>query len=182
MLHIAFLMSHVTGHTSHVTRHMSHVTRYMSHITNHKFQVTCHKFQVTSHKFYVTRDLKATEIWGSNPLRRRRTRMNIYTFDIFTNHCMEVEEYEEPGIKGLKFHYLTTGPLNLPESSHMAIVKEAIRNISSLYIISNWWTGFSSWEDISGLLRSGVKLPIHTVVMEVNRRLEKIEHGEETAG
>ena len=56
--------------------------------------------------------------------------MNINTFDIFTNHCMEVEEYEEPGIKGLKFHYLTNGPLNLPESSHMAIVKEAIRNIS----------------------------------------------------
>ena len=77
------------------------------------------------------------EIWGSNSLRVI-TRMNIYTFDIFTNHCMEVEEYEEPGIKGLKFHYLTCGPLNLPESSHMAIVKEAIRNISSLSIISNW--------------------------------------------
>ena len=117
------------------------------------------------------------EIWGSNPLRIK-TNKNIYKFDIFTNHCMEVEEYEEPGIKGLKFHYLTTGPLNLPESSHMAIVKEAVRNISSLSIISNWWTGFSSWEDFSGLLRSGVKLPIHTVVMEVNRRLEKIEHGD----
>ena len=34
---------------------------------------------------------------------------NEHTFDIFTNHCMDVEEYEEPGIRGLKFHYLTTG-------------------------------------------------------------------------
>ena len=58
--------------------------------------------------------------------------MNIYTFDIFTNNSMDVEEYQEPGIRGLKFHYFTIGPLNLPESSNMAIVKEAVRNISSL--------------------------------------------------
>ena len=106
------------------------------------------------------------EIWGSIPLTV-----------IFTNHCMGVEEYEEPGIRGLKFHDLTTGPLNLPESSHMVIIKEAVRSISSLSIMSNWWTGFSSWEDFSGLLRSGIKLPIHTVEMEVNRRLERISSG-----
>ena len=103
--------------------------------------------------------------------------MNIYTFDIFTNHCMDVEEIYEPGRYGLKFHYLEIGPLNLPESSHMAIVKEAVWNISSLSIPSNWWTGFSSWEDFFGLLRSGTNLPIHTVVMDMNRRLEIIESG-----
>ena len=116
------------------------------------------------------------EFWGSIPLTAI-TRMNIYTFDIFTNHCTDVEEYEEPGIRGLKFHYLTTGPLNLPEASHMVIIKEGVRSISSLSIISNWWTEFSSWEDFSGLLRAGMKLPMHTVVMEVNRRLERISSG-----
>ena len=116
------------------------------------------------------------EIWGSIPLTVTR-RMNIYTFDIFIDQCCDVERYEEPGRSGMKFHYLTTGPLNLPESSHMAIIKEAVRSISSLCITSNWWTGFSSWEDFSGLLRSGIKLPIHTVVNEINRRLEKISSG-----
>ena len=66
--------------------------------------------------------------------------------------------------------------MNLPESSHMAIVKEAVCNISSFFIPSNWWTGFKSWEDFFGLLQSGTNLPIHTVV-SMNRRLERIESG-----
>ena len=83
------------------------------------------------------------EILGSNPHRLWR-RMNIYTFDIFTNHCIEVEEIDEPGSNGLKSHYLEIGPLNFPESSQMAIVKVAVWNISSISIPSKWWTGFSS--------------------------------------
>ena len=68
------------------------------------------------------------EILSSNCHRLRRKR-NIYTFDIFPNHCMDVEEIDEPGRNGLKFHYLEIGPLNLPESNHMAVW-----NISSLSI------------------------------------------------
>ena len=34
------------------------------------------------------------DILGSNPLSLRR-RMNIYTFDIFTNHCIAVEDIDE---------------------------------------------------------------------------------------
>ena len=91
------------------------------------------------------------EIRGSIPLTVT-SRMNIYTFDIFTNHCMDVEEYEEPGIRGLKFHYLTTGPLNLPESSHIAIVKEAIRIISSLSISLYHYLKLVNWILIMGRL------------------------------
>ena len=58
--------------------------------------------------------------------------MSIYTFDIFTNYFMDVEEIDEPGGYGLKFHHLIIGPLNLPESSHMALVKEDVWNISIL--------------------------------------------------
>ena len=37
-----------------------------------------------------------------------------------------------PGRNGLKFHYLEIEQLNLPDSSHMVIVKEAVWNISTL--------------------------------------------------
>ena len=103
--------------------------------------------------------------------------MNIYTFDIFTNHWIAVEEMNEPGKIGFFLYHLEIGPLNLPESFHLEIVKEAVRNISSMRIPSNWWTGFSSWEDYFGLLRTGSKLPIHSVVMDVNRKLERIKSG-----
>ena len=42
---------------------------------------------------------------------------------------------------------------------------------------SNPRTEFSSWEDFFVNLRTGIKLPIHTVVMEANRRLKRIECG-----
>ena len=82
-------------------------------------------------------------------------RMNIYTFDIFTNHCIAVEDIDEVDRIGFYLHHVEVGPLNLPELSHLKIVKEAIWNISSLSIPSNWWTGFSSWEDYFGILRTG---------------------------
>ena len=110
------------------------------------------------------------EILDSNPHGLQR-RMNIYTFDIFTNHCMDVEEIDEPGRYGLRFHYLEIWLFNLPDFSHMAIVKEAVWNISSLSILSNWWTGFLTWQDFFLLLRKGTNLPIHSVVLDVNRIL-----------
>ena len=46
--------------------------------------------------------------------------MNIYTFDIFTNYCIAVEEIDETDIIiGLNFHYLEIRPLNFPEPSHL---------------------------------------------------------------
>ena len=114
------------------------------------------------------------EVVSSNPQGLRR-RMNTYTFDIFTKHWIGIEEIHEPHRFVISYHRLEVGPLNLPESFHLAIVKEAIRSISSLSIPSEWWTGFSSWR--IGLLRSGIGLPIHSVVQEIKRRLETIENG-----
>ena len=78
-----------------------------------------------------------------------------------------------------EFHlrHLEVGPLNLPEPFHLAVVKEAVWNISSLPIPSKWWTGFSTWEDFYGLLRTGTTLPMHSVVHEINKRFERIERG-----
>ena len=114
------------------------------------------------------------EVVSSNPQGLRR-RMNIYIFDIFTKHWIRIEEIHEPNRFVISYHHLKVGPLNLPESFHLAIVKEAVRSISSLSIPSEWWTGFSSWR--IGLLRTGRGLPIHSVVQEIKRRLERIENG-----
>ena len=61
------------------------------------------------------------EIWGSNPHIIWR-RMNIYTFYIFTNHCIAVEEIDETHIIGFHLHHLEIGPLYLPEPSHLKII------------------------------------------------------------
>ena len=98
------------------------------------------------------------QISSSNP-HRLRIRMNIYSFDVFTNHCIAVEDIDEVDRIGFYLHHVEIGPLNLPQASHLKIVKEAVWNISTLSIASNCLTGFSSWEDY-------FKLPIHSVVME----------------
>ena len=55
-------------------------------------------------------------------------------------------------------------------------VRAAIRSISSSPVPLNWWTEFSSWQDFRALLRTGSRLSIHTVVENVNRKLEAIEN------
>ena len=40
----------------------------------------------------------------------------------------------------------------------------------------NWWTEFSSWQDFRALLHTGNRLSIHTVVENLNRKLEAIEN------
>ena len=103
--------------------------------------------------------------------------MNIYTFDIFSNYWTAVESYDGPFRYNYMFDDLKVGPLNLPEVLNLAIIKEAVLGISTHSIPSAWWTGFSSWEDYFGLLRTGTKLPMHSVVVELNRNLEKIVSG-----
>ena len=63
-------------------------------------------------------------------------RMNIYTFDIFTNDCIAVEHIEVDRV-GFYLHHVEIGPLNLPKPSHLKIIKEAVKNISTLSIASN---------------------------------------------
>ena len=39
----------------------------------------------------------------------------------------------------------------------------------------NWWTEFSSWQDLRALRRTGSKLSIHRIVENLNQELEAIE-------
>ena len=61
-------------------------------------------------------------------------RMNSYTLDIFTNHCIAVEVIDEVDRIGFYLHHVEIGPLNLPELFHLKLVEEAIWNILSLSI------------------------------------------------
>ena len=53
--------------------------------------------------------------------------INIYTFHIFTNHCIAVEEIDETDIIGFHLHHLEIGPLYLPEPSHLKIGANVVR-------------------------------------------------------
>ena len=57
----------------------------------------------------------------------------------------------------------------------MNIVRAAVRSISSSLIPLNWWTDFSSWQDFRALLRTGTRLPMHTVVENLNQIFEAME-------
>ena len=103
--------------------------------------------------------------------------MNIYTYNVFINHYITVEKTTENNRLITQLQYPEIGPFNMPEPTHFKEIKEALQNITLTPIISNWWTDFSSWEDFHGLFRTGTKLSMHSVVIEVNTRLKAINQG-----
>ena len=46
----------------------------------------------------------------------------LYICNIFTNHCIAVEEIYEANRIGFQLHQLEIGPLCLPEPSHLKII------------------------------------------------------------
>ena len=103
--------------------------------------------------------------------------MNIYIYNLFINHYITVEKITENNRLITRLQYPEIGPFDIPEPSHFKEIKEALQHISSTEITSNWWTDFSSWEDFHGVFRTGSKLSMHSVVIEVNTRLKSIKHG-----
>ena len=100
--------------------------------------------------------------------------MNIYIYDIFINHCLTIETLQEITY----FNTVEIGPLNMPHTSNLHLVKDALSNISSTLQVYNWWTDFSSWGDFHALLCTGTKLSIHSVVEEIKNKLEYIPNAE----
>ena len=80
-----------------------HITKYMLHSglfdknMDERYSLLIWLYNMKQHSSSVVsiQDFEE-EILGSNP-RGLRRRNNICTFDIFTNHCMDVEEIDEPG-------------------------------------------------------------------------------------
>ena len=92
--------------------------------------------------------------------------MNCYVFDVNVQYCYVAEDDEifEDGEPIINYFPVEVGPLNNIDANIMNKVKEAVQNISSSPIKSNWWTEFSSWDDFRALLRTGTKLSMHAVV------------------
>jgi hypothetical protein len=99
--------------------------------------------------------------------------MNCYIFDIHINCCFILDNQIDDGFK---YDLLEVGPLNMISLDVLKKVRAAIRSISSSPVPLNWWTEFSSWQDFRALLRTGSRFSIHTVVENVNRKLEAIEN------
>ena len=99
--------------------------------------------------------------------------MNGYIFDIHINCCFVIDNQVEDGFK---YDLLEVGPLNMIGLEILNKVRAVVRSISSSLVPLNWWTEFSTWQDFKALLRTGNRLSIHTVVENLNRKLEAIEN------
>ena len=102
--------------------------------------------------------------------------MNAYIFDIYIMHSIMLEHKEEEGTFTTYHDLLEIGPINMPVPSNLKRIKDMIRDISSKPVTSNWWTDFSTWDDFNGLLRTGTKLPIHSIVSIINNELQLLDN------
>jgi hypothetical protein len=57
---------------------------------------------------------------------------------------------------------------------NVEMCQESQNSVSSSPVPLNWWTEFSSWQDLRALHRTGSKLSIHRIVENLNRDLEAI--------
>ena len=64
------------------------------------------------------------------------------------------------------------GPFQLPDSYTVKVIKDTISDIPRAPVICNWWIDFSTWEDFRGILRSGTKLSIHSVVAKIEEQIK----------
>jgi hypothetical protein len=102
--------------------------------------------------------------------------MDAYVFDIFIMHSIVLENNEEDGFQTTSCDLVDIGPLNIPDFNNFRRIKEMVRDISLTPVASNWWTDFSTWDDFFGTLRAGTKLPMHSIVTNINIQLELLEN------
>ena len=101
--------------------------------------------------------------------------MNGYVFYIFIKHSIVLENKEEDGTFTTYCDLIEIGPLNMPDSNNLKKIMEIIYEITSTTVTSNWGTDFITWDDFHGILRSGGRLPMHSIVTRLNRQLTHLE-------
>ena len=103
----------------------------------------------------------------------RKLMMNCYLLDVHIDCCFI---YENGCLELGK-----VGPLNMLCPRLLSRLHIILQGISSQEDISkNWWTEFSSWQDLRALLRTGTTLSIHRVVSYLRKRFEEISAYEAT--
>ena len=99
--------------------------------------------------------------------------MNCYLLDVHTDFCYTI--YKN------RYELVEVGPLNMLCPRLLSRLHIILQGISSQEDISkNWWTEFSSWQDLRALLRTGTTLSIHRVVSYLRIRFEEISACETT--
>ena len=103
----------------------------------------------------------------------RKLMMNCYILDVHINWC-----YIN---KNQAYELVEVGPLNMLCPQKLSKLYIILQGISSEEDISkNWWTEFSSWQDLRALLRTGTMLSIHRVVNYLNIKFEELNACEST--
>ena len=98
--------------------------------------------------------------------------MNCYILDVHINWC-----YIN---KNQAYELVDIGPLNMLCPQKLSRIHIILQGISSEDISKNWWTEFSSWQDLRALLRTGTMLSIHRVVNYLNIKFEELNACEST--
>ena len=98
----------------------------------------------------------------------RKLMMNCYLLDVHIDCCFIY--------KNGCYDLVKVGPLNMLCPWLLSRLHKILQEISSEEDISkNWWTEFSSWQDLRALLCTGTTLSIHRVVHYLRERFEEIK-------
>ena len=98
--------------------------------------------------------------------------MNVYTYHISLTNYRKIEKIEVNGQVIFKCEYVEIGPFKLPDPYMVKIIKEILSDIPSDSVNSSWWIDFSTWQDFHGVLRSGTKLSLHSVVSKIEEKFK----------
>jgi hypothetical protein len=98
--------------------------------------------------------------------------MNIYTYHISLTNYWIKEKIEENDQVIIKSEFNEIGPFKLPDPYTVKTIKETISDIPSDSVNSSWWIDFSTWQDFHGVLCSGTKLLLHSVVTKIENKFK----------
>ena len=98
--------------------------------------------------------------------------MNIYTYHISLTNYRIREKIEVNNQVIFKSECVEIGPFKLPDPYTVKMIKETISEIPSDSVNSSWWIDFSTWQDFHGILCSGTKLSLHSVVSKIEDKFK----------
>ena len=98
--------------------------------------------------------------------------MNIYIYHISLTNYIILEKIEVNNKVILKFERVEIGPLKRPNPYTVELIKNTISDIPSEPVQSNRWIDYSNWQDFHGILRSGTKLSLHSVISRIEDKFK----------
>ena len=72
----------------------------------------------------------------------------------------------------LKFERVEIGPFKQANPYTVKLIKNTISDIPSEPVKSNWWIDYSNQQDFHGILRSGTKLSLHSVISRIEEKFK----------